>query len=216
VTRAATLRRTNLENREKAVNARNEDLARSIGLLVLRLGIGGYMMSHGESKLRMLLAGDFHRFGDPIGLGSAASLVLVTLAEFFAALLVLLGLATRWAAIPVVFAMAVAAFIAHGGDPWTMQRAAELFAAGEAESWASREPALLYLFPFLALAFTGGGRYSLDAWIARWRAARRDGDPGRGGAAPEDTPSGGTDRPGDTRHPSGDAPSPPSAVDQSR
>ncbi len=46
------------------------ELGNSLGLLVLRLGTGGYMLTHGWGKLQMVLAGDFDKFGDPIGLGS--------------------------------------------------------------------------------------------------------------------------------------------------
>lgn len=146
---------------------RQSDLATSIGLLILRLGIGGYMLSHGTGKLRMLMAGDFEKFGDPIGVGSTASLILVTVAEFLCALLVMAGLFTRYAAAPVVIAMAVAAFIVHAGDPWSMGTAAQAFFAGDSESWSSKEPALLFLFPFLALIFTGAGSLSLDGWMRR-------------------------------------------------
>ncbi len=141
----------------------------SIGLLILRLGVGGYLLTHGWGKLQMLLAGDFAAFGDPIGLGSEASLVLITIAEFLCSLLVMLGLATRFASLPVVIAMAVAAFVAHGADPWTMEKGYELYISGASKSWASKEPAFLFLLPFLALAFTGAGKYSLDALIARRR-----------------------------------------------
>lgn len=149
------------------------DWTGSVGLLVLRLGVGGYMLTHGWGKLQMVLAGDFGRFGDPIGLGSGLSLLLVTMAEFFCSLLVTVGFATRFAAGPVVFAMAVAALVAHAGDPWTMGRGAELFLSGQAKSWASKEPALLFLVPFLALMFTGAGRYSVDGLVGPWWRARR-------------------------------------------
>jgi putative oxidoreductase len=150
------------------------DWAGSVGLLILRLGIGGYMLTHGWGKLQMVLAGDFAKFGDPIGLGSGLSLVLVTVAEFFCSLLVMAGFATRLAAGPVVFAMAVAAFVVHAGDPWTMGKGAELFFSGQAKSWASKEPALLFLCGFLALMFTGAGRYSVDGWLGpRWRVRRK-------------------------------------------
>ena len=146
------------------MEARWTDLSTSAGLLILRLGVGGYLLTHGFGKLQMLMAGG--TFADPIGLGGRASLVLITGAEFLCAILVMLGLATRLAAFPVVFAMAVAAFVVHGGDPWTMQ-----------PRGASKEPAMLYLFPFLALIFTGPGRFSVDALLwPRWRqrrAARR-------------------------------------------
>jgi len=141
----------------------------SIGLLILRLGIGGYLLTHGVGKLQLLLAGDFAKFGDPIGIGSTLSLVLITVAEFVCALLVMAGYLTRWAAVPVVIAMAVAAFAVHTHDPWTMGAAAKAFLAGEAESWASKEPALFYLTVFLALAFTGAGDLSVDGWLARRR-----------------------------------------------
>jgi putative oxidoreductase len=144
------------------MQARRQDFTTSLGLLILRLGIGGYMLSHGWGKLQMVLAGDFDKFGDPLGLGSAPSLVLVAVAEFLCALLVMLGLATRLAAVPPVVAMAVAAFVAHGSDPWSMGEAARLFMSGEAKSWASKEPALLFLIPFLALIFTGAGKFSID------------------------------------------------------
>ena len=130
------------------------DLGNSIGLLILRLGIGGYMASHGWGKFQMLLKGDFDKFPDIIGLGSTLSLILITSAEFFCAVLVIAGAATRLAAIPIVFGMGVAAFVAHANDPWTMQ-----------PSGASKEPAMLFLIPFLALIFTGAGKFSIDAWI---------------------------------------------------
>ena len=152
------------------METRTQDLATSIGLLILRLGSGGVMASHGWGKLQMLLAGNFDMMGDPVGLGNKASLILVVGAEFVCAILVMLGLITRLAAIPVVFAMGVAAFVAHGNDPISMETAAKLFMAGESKSWASKEPALLYLIPFFALVFTGAGRFSIDNVI--WK--RRD------------------------------------------
>lgn len=156
------------------METRRDDLTGSIGLLILRLGIGGYMLTHGLGKLRMLLAGDFDSFGDPIGLGEELSLVLVTAAEFLGALLAMVGVATRLAAVSVVIAMAVAAFVAHGGDPWTLEEAFKLFMAGETKFPVSKEPAMLYLIPFLALVFTGPGRFSLDALIRRRWSARRN------------------------------------------
>lgn len=157
------------------MEARQQDWTSSIGLLILRLGIGGYMLTHGWGKVQMMLAGGFDKFGDPIGLGSPLSLVLMVMAEFLCALAVIVGVATRLAAAPIVFAMAVAAFAAHGGDPWTMGEGARMFLAGESKSWASKEPALLFLIPFLALVFTGAGRCSIDGVIRpRWRERRAD------------------------------------------
>ena len=144
------------------MNPTRNELLTSTGLLILRVGAGGYIMTHGWGKLQQVMDGNF-AFGDPIGVGEAPSLVLAVGAEFFCSLLVVLGLATR-------FAMGVAAFLVHGNDPWTMGKAAELFFAGQTKYPASKEPALLFLTAFLALAFTGAGRFSLDALIwPHWR-----------------------------------------------
>ena len=84
-------------------------------------------------------------FPDPIGLGSTLSLGLAVGAEVFAALFIVLGLFTRWASIPLIITMAVAAFVAHGGDPF-----------------AKKEMALIYLAMYLMLFFTGPGKYSIN------------------------------------------------------
>lgn len=155
---------------------RQPGLVSSIGLLILRLGAGVYLATHGWGKVQMVFAGEFDKMGDPIGLGPTASLILLAGAEFVCALLVALGLGTRLAALPVVFAMGVAAFVAHGSDPWTMGEGARLFLEGKAEFWSSKEPALLYLIPFLALVFTGPGRLSLDAMIrSAWHERKSQG-----------------------------------------
>lgn len=133
----------------------------SIGLLVLRVGFGAHMAVHGWGKFRMLLNGEFDKFPDPLGIGSTASLIGAAGAEFVCAILVVLGLLTRLAAVPVVFTMAVAAFVVHRADPWMMG------------GGAAKEPALLFLTAFLALVFTGPGRYALDAFVFRNRAAAR-------------------------------------------
>lgn len=151
------------------MQARREEALRSLGLLVLRLGIGGYMLTHGAGKLRMLLAGQHAVIGDPIGIGSLPTLLLLVFSELVCALLVVLGLGTRIAALPLVVSMSVAAFVAHGGDPWTMERAAMRFFSGASQSWASKQPALMFAIAFLALALTGAGRWSLDALLRRRR-----------------------------------------------
>jgi putative oxidoreductase len=132
------------------------DVLNSIGLLILRLGVGGYLLTHGWGKLQMVMEGNFDAFADPLGLGKTLSLYLVTGAEFGCSLLVMVGFLTRLAAVPVVIAMGVAAFVAHANDPWTM-----------GQGPMSKEPALLFLIPFLVLVFTGAGRFSIDGLI--WR-----------------------------------------------
>jgi putative oxidoreductase len=117
----------------------------------------------------MLMSGNFEQLGDPIGIGNVASVVLVTMAEFLCASLVILGLWTRLAAIPVVISMSVAAFVVHAKDPLSSETAAMAFFAGTSKTWFSKEPALLFLFCFLALVFTGAGRLSVDEILARRR-----------------------------------------------
>lgn len=126
---------------------------RDIGLLILRLGAGGMLMTHGWGKLQQLISGNM-AFADPIGIGEAPSLILAVLAEFFCALLVVLGVKTRWVAIPPAITMLVAAVVVHGSDPF-----------------GKKELALLFLTCFLALAFTGGGSLSVDGRMGK--AGRR-------------------------------------------
>lgn len=137
----------------------------SLGLLIIRVGIAGYLATHGWGKLQMVIGGQFDQFGDPIGLGNKASLILATGAEFFCSLLVVIGLGTRFAAAPVVFTMGVAAFVVHSANPWTMGEGYRLYMEKLADSWASKEPALIFLVVFLGLMFTGAGKYSVDALI---------------------------------------------------
>ena len=125
-----------------------------IGLLWMRVSLGGLMLvNHGWGKMLKLFGEGPIKFADPLGLGAAPSLVLAVGAEVVCAALLIAGLATRAAAAPLVVTMLVAAFIVHGDDPFQ-----------------KKEFALVYAIPFLALAFTGAGRYSLDALIAKRRA----------------------------------------------
>jgi putative oxidoreductase len=147
--------------------------ALSLGLLVLRVGLGGFLMNHGWGKVQMVRAGSFEMFGDPIGLGPTLSLILVAFAEFVCGFLVTVGLATRPAAAVIVFSMGVAAFVGHASDPWTADKGYELFTSGASKHWFSKQPALMFLIPYLALVFTGAGAFSVDAWIRKRWAARR-------------------------------------------
>ena len=115
-----------------------------IGLLLLRFGMGGMMLTHGIPKLMNLVQGNMD-FGDPIGVGPSLSLILTVLAEAICPLLIIIGFKTRLATIPAIIAMAVAAFIVHGADPF-----------------GTKEKALLYLFGFVVIALTGAGKYSVD------------------------------------------------------
>lgn len=120
-----------------------------VAILLLRIGTASLMLTHGIPKLLRLLDGDFS-FGDPIGIGSTASLILVTFAEAICAALVLLGLMTRISLIPLIIAMLVAVFIAHAGDPFS-----------------DKELGLFFLISFIVLFLTGPGKYSVDQMIFR-------------------------------------------------
>jgi putative oxidoreductase len=145
------------------MNERRQGILTSIGLLVLRIGIGGYLMTHGYPKLVMAAQGQFKGFGDPIGIGEALSLLGAVGAEFFCALLVALGLLTRVAAVPVAFTMGVAAFVIHQADPYTITAGAP----------RSKELAMLFLIPMVTLVFTGPGWFSLDALVYPYLGRRR-------------------------------------------
>lgn len=132
----------------------------SIGLLILRVGVGGFMaFAHGLPKLTGF-SEMAARFADPIGVGTTASLALAIFAELFCALALVLGLFTRAVALPLLFTMLVAGLIVHADDPW-----------------GKKEFALLYAIPFLTLMLTGGGRYSLDTLIAQRLGKKADSTP---------------------------------------
>ncbi|TCC99245.1 DoxX family protein [Pedobacter hiemivivus] len=119
-------------------------------LLVLRVGIASFMIVHGYQKLGWLMAGGEIQFGDPIGVGMAASLYLTVFAEFFCSIFLLLGLGTRLATIPLIITMIVAVFIVHGPD-----------------GFDKKEIGLLYLLVYVFLLVSGPGKYSIDHIISK-------------------------------------------------
>ena len=122
----------------------------NLGILLLRLIVAGFLLTHGWPKLNRLLAGGEIRFGDPIGIGPTLSLVLSTFAEFLCSILVGIGLWTRLATIPVIINMSVVAFVSHSTAPF-----------------GRKELALLYLLIYVFLLISGGGKYTVDRLIKR-------------------------------------------------
>lgn len=121
------------------------------GLLILRIAFGFSMIyGHGYGKLTRLFGAEEIRFADPFGLGPAFSLALAVFAEVICSLLLMAGLFTRAALIPLIITMATAFFTAHFNDEFGQQ-----------------EKSILYGFAFLALFFTGPGRFSLDALMQK-------------------------------------------------
>lgn len=117
-------------------------------LLILRVAIGVFMLTHGLGKMANLFGDEPISFADPIGLGAPVSLALAVFAEVLCSVLLILGLFTRLAAIPLIITMLVAAFIVHAGD-----------------EFREKEMALLYLLVYTVIAITGAGKYSLDNLI---------------------------------------------------
>jgi putative oxidoreductase len=123
----------------------SEPISEEFGYLMLRVSAGGTMLwQHGWPKL-MHFSERMDSFADPFGLGSALSLVLIVFAEVVCAALVVLGLWTRAALIPLIIGMAVIAFMVKGDA-----------------DFGEKELALVYLFAYVTLLFTGSGRFAID------------------------------------------------------
>ena len=126
-----------------------------VGLAILRVSVGLYIAAHGLGKLPP----EQGFIGMTGGMGFPAPTLMAWMAgltEFVGGLMVAAGLLTRWACLGLIFNMGVAAFVAHGSDPWM-----------DAPGKPSKEMAMLYMFPFLALLFMGAGRFSVDALLRR-------------------------------------------------
>ena len=124
----------------------------SLAALILRLGAGFLMLTHGIPKLEMLLNPAEVQFPGVLGLSPALSLGLAVFAEVFCSILIIVGLGTRFATIPLIITMLIAVFLIHGGDPFARQ-----------------EMGLLYLFLYVPLLILGSGKSSLDQVLKRLR-----------------------------------------------
>lgn len=117
-------------------------------LLLLRLVVGGFMLTHGIGKFEKLFSGEPITFPDPIGVGATASLALVVFSEVFCSLFLIFGIATRLSSIPLIITMLVAAFIAHAAD-----------------GFGKQELPLLYTLIYIVLVISGSGRIAFDNWM---------------------------------------------------
>jgi putative oxidoreductase len=129
---------------KKFFNPGNNSARVSISLLILRVAAGAMMLTHGYPKFQKLLTGNLN-FGNPLGIGSELSFILVVFGEFVCSILLILGLFSRFASIPLAFAMFVAFAIRHADDPFGTQ-----------------EKPLLYFVVFIVLLIAGPGNYSMD------------------------------------------------------
>ena len=126
-----------------------------IGLLILRIAIGGIVAIHGAQKLLPARHGGIGidgttGFVDSLGFRSAKALAwLLALVELGAGLALAAGFGTPIAATLVIAVMAAAVFAVHWDKGFFAQ------AGGYEFPWALAMAAI-------ALAFSGGGRYSVD------------------------------------------------------
>lgn len=130
---------------------RNFKSGNDIGLLILRLVFGLVLIyGHGFDKIATVIRWDEIQFMDPIGIGATLSFYLAAFAEGVCATLLIIGLFSRFAAL-VLSVNFIVIFIFHA------------FMVGD--NFMILEPRFFYLFTFIALFFTGPGRFSLDYYL---------------------------------------------------
>lgn len=117
-------------------------------LLLMRIGVGALMLSHGAGKFLKLFGDEPIKFSDPLGVGATASLAMAVFAEVFCSIFLIFGFATRFAVVPLIITMLVAVSIIHMHDPFP-----------------KKELPLLYIIIYLALAIFGAGKFSVDNLI---------------------------------------------------
>lgn len=122
-----------------------QSLHTDLAALFLRIIVGGLFFAHHGYQKITSYDKILPMFGDIIGIGSKLSFNLVIFAEFFCAFFVLVGFLTRLTIIPILIAMAVAFFIAHGKDPFDVKTLP-----------------LVYLFLSIVIFILGSGRFSVD------------------------------------------------------
>lgn len=124
-------------------------------LLLVRIVVAIFMLTHGLKKYMMLFSGGPIEFANPIGLGETTTLVLAVFAEVVCSALIFIGLATRLVVLPLIFTMFVIVFIVHAPD-----------------GFGSQELPSLYLLIYILLLVTGSGKYSVDHLISNKKKAR--------------------------------------------
>lgn len=126
----------------------------SLGLLILRIAVGGLMLLHGIAKIghTSFIAGMLAEKGLPSFLSYG-----VYITEIIAPLLILVGFRTRLAAAVYVFGTLFALFLAH---------TTQLFLLNQNGGW-ELELLGLYIAGGLCLFFTGGGKYAVSS-LNKW------------------------------------------------
>jgi putative oxidoreductase len=138
------------------------NLRRALGLLLLRLAIGGVFVMHGAQKM-------FGAIGGPglKGAVGAAEMVgfpaffgyILAATEFFGGLAIILGLGTRIAAALIAFVMGVAIVKVHGSQGFFL-KTVDTPGGPVPGGW---EFPYVLLLGSLALALTGAGAFAIEA-----------------------------------------------------
>lgn len=119
----------------------------AFGLLILRLSVGlSMLLLHGRGKL-LNFSATAAKFPALFGLSPTVNAGLAVFAEVVCSALLILGLFTRFAALMLAITMSTAFFMVHK-QALTGEHSGEL--------------ALVYLFAYLTLLFTGAGKFSMD------------------------------------------------------
>ena len=121
----------------------------SLLLLFSRIVFGAMFLTHGLQKLANFKALS-DSFPSIMGLGSTISLSLAIFAEVFCTLGFITGFLYRLSMIPMIFTMAVAAFVVHAHDPFS-----------------TKEMALLYLLIFIVMYILGPGSIAADYFFVK-------------------------------------------------
>ena len=123
----------------------------SLGLLIIRLTVGGLMLFHGIAKIMHpeslgFIVGALAGHGLPSFLSYG-----VYVGEVLAPLLLIVGISSRYAALVVVINMLFAVLLVHGGD---------LFSLNEHGGWRLELQAF-YLLGGLAIVMLGSGKFAV-------------------------------------------------------
>lgn len=123
-----------------------------LGLLIVRLWLGAMLILHGQGKLLGGMPG-FIAYVGKLGIPLPEVMAwAAALSEFAGGVMILTGLFFRPVLLFVISTMAVAAFIAHAGDPFS-----------------KKELALTYGILSTALLITNAGTIGLDNYFYRRR-----------------------------------------------
>ena len=121
-----------------------------LGLLILRIAVGGLMLLHGIAKLKgvSFIEGILDGAGLPSFLAYG-----VYITEIVAPLLIIVGYRTRLASIVFALGILFAMFFVHSGD---------IISLNQHGGWGV-ELLGLYLFGSITLFFSGGGKIAVSS-----------------------------------------------------